>query len=96
MTIRDLDEDYNTGKLSSDAYETEREYWSAQGVQLLQQLQVKGINVSAVNKTAKASHSSQKESDPEQVLDEAIEDAIRAYVQASSSTAAPTSSERAH
>lgn len=38
-TIRDLDEDYNTGKLEPDTYKSERSYWTEQGIALLQQLE---------------------------------------------------------
>ncbi|MCY3834523.1 MAG: hypothetical protein OXG85_16035 [Chloroflexi bacterium] len=36
--IRDLDEDYSTGKISELAYTTEREVWVARGIRLLRAL----------------------------------------------------------
>ena len=40
--IRDLDEDFNTGKLHREDYDPERERWVARGVTLLQQLEAVG------------------------------------------------------
>lgn len=36
--IRDLDEDYSTGKMQAADYETEREEWAQRGVQVLKAL----------------------------------------------------------
>jgi hypothetical protein len=36
--IRDLDEDYSTGKMGTDDYQTEREIWVGRGVQVLKTL----------------------------------------------------------
>lgn len=36
--IRDLEEDYSTGKISEEAYTTERELWVARGIRLLRAL----------------------------------------------------------
>jgi hypothetical protein len=34
-TIRDLDEDFSTGKIQEDDYQRERQYWLERGVQIL-------------------------------------------------------------
>jgi len=36
--IRDLDEDFSTGKISEEAHQTEREVWVARGIRLLRAL----------------------------------------------------------
>ncbi|MCY4145441.1 MAG: c-type cytochrome biogenesis protein CcmI [Chloroflexi bacterium] len=36
--IRDLDEDFATGKLSAQSYHEEREAWAQRGIELLRQL----------------------------------------------------------
>ena len=41
-TIRDLDEDHLTGKLSEDDYQAERGYWKEQGVAVRLALDVTG------------------------------------------------------
>lgn len=38
-SVRDLDEDYSTGKIRPDDYNRERELWTARGVQVLQALE---------------------------------------------------------
>ena len=74
-TIRDLDEDHNTGKLAPETYQREREYWTEQGILLLQQLEpdadTSSAETSAVEQPERAS--------AEQALDEAIEKAIAEY-----------------
>lgn len=37
-TIRDLDEDFSTGKVSSETYERERAFWTERGIAMLQKL----------------------------------------------------------
>jgi len=37
-TIRDLDEDFNTGKVSAETYERERAFWTERGIAMLQEL----------------------------------------------------------
>ncbi len=63
--IRDLDEDYSTGKIGSDDYEVEREKWTQRGIQILRTMDKQGsIEVdTAGGETA----------------DDAIEAAIAAY-----------------
>lgn len=84
-TIRDLDEDYNTGKLRPDVYQQDREYWAAEGIKLLEQLDPKAAAAEAA--TSKPQRRSQRTEQPveaDRVLDDAIEDAILAYRRAQS------------
>lgn len=39
MTVRDLDEDYQVGKLPQDVYEAERARWAEHGAKLLQMIE---------------------------------------------------------
>ena len=72
-TIRDLDEDHNTGKLAPETYQQERVYWMEQGVLLLQQLEPD-------TPSADTSPDEQAEKpDADAALDEAIEKAIAEY-----------------
>ncbi len=73
--IRDLDDDYNAGKLSRAEYSANRERWAAEGVQLLQQLEHFGIEPSA-----KAKHDSPDAA--QRALDDAVEEAISKYAKA--------------
>jgi hypothetical protein len=73
-TIRDLDEDYNTGKLPQATYERERGFWAEQGVAMLQELEPDAE--AAVQQSAAAQQDNRQ---ADEVLDQAIEDAIRAY-----------------
>ena len=49
--IRDLDEDFQTGKLDAETYQEERAEWSSRGVQTLRRLEEMGISGSAVPAT---------------------------------------------
>lgn len=82
-SIRDLDEDFNTGKLQEDVYQQERAYWADRGVQVLQQLdpQAKQQVIEKTNGNGKAK-AEKPQTDADAVLDDAIEDAILAYRQA--------------
>lgn len=78
--IRELDDDYNVGKVTPEVYQRERAQWTEQGVQLLQALEQSAPAVKArVNRTVKAQPAAET---PEQVLDQAVEQAIAAYVKA--------------
>lgn len=66
-TIRDLDEDFNTGKLAPDTYQAERSYWTEQGIALLQQLEPQE---EAAKKSSKK---------PVDNSDDEVEKAIAAY-----------------
>lgn len=66
--IRDLDEDFATGKINEDDYRAEREVWAQRGIQLLRvrdQLEREGSSAAAGK-------------DAEQI-DQAIEEAVAAY-----------------
>lgn len=63
--IRDLEEDFSTGKMNPDDYEAEREMWVQRGIQLLKALaQLNGQN---------------ELSDDEPNPDDAVENVIAAY-----------------
>lgn len=79
-TIRDLDDDFQTGKLSETEYRQEREYWAEMGVRLLRQLDPNGAPAGEPA-PARAANAA------DQVLDEAIEHAIQQYLQAARSEA---------
>ncbi len=87
--IRDLDEDYNLGKLQQADYTAERASWAAQGAAVLEALEkLTGSPMRAV-KTSKTSKAARQQpepaeagSDPDMVLDAAIEQAIAKYVEA--------------
>lgn len=67
--IRDLDEDFTTGKISESDYQEEREVWVHRGIRLLRvqdQLDAQGSLIDTQN--AGASN-----------IDDAIENAIKAY-----------------
>ncbi len=83
-TIRDLDEDYNTGKLQDDVYEQERVYWADRGVQVLQLLdpQVQQEVQARVTGAPESHEEELPANEADAVLDDAIENAILAYRQA--------------
>lgn len=74
--IRDLDEDYHTGKLNPDSYQEERAYWTEQGIKLLQKIEPDNDIQLPVEE-----HSEEPD-EADAVLDDAIEQAIAAYRQA--------------
>lgn len=72
--IRDLDEDHSTGKMNTEDYETERESWVQQGVQILKALdQIKDKHISAPRHTDRGAI--------DRAADDAIEAAIASYKQ---------------
>lgn len=73
--IRDLDEDHQTGKLDPDDYQREREYWTEEGIVLLQQLDPDGNGVKVAEKLL----DEPEQSDADEALDDAIEKAIADY-----------------
>ena len=79
LTVRDLDEDFQVGKLSEEAYASERTQWVEHGAALLEALEKAG-GAPKKNKHAKAKPK------PEPVTvsasDDAVEQAIAAYVRA--------------
>ncbi len=66
--IRDLDEDYNTGKIGEADYREEREVWVHRGIRLLR-----------VQDSLDAKHSLVSPADAAEEIDRAIETAISAY-----------------
>lgn len=71
--IRDIDEDYQTGKLAPDNYQEERAYWTEQGIKLLQKIEPD--NEAELHVGAKSDKA-------DEVLDAEIEKAIAAYREA--------------
>ena len=82
-SIRDLDEDHLTGKLAQADYELERGHWAEQGVAILQELEKYGVKKPTKPSKAvsrqKAAPTTQV--DPDAQLDDAIEQAIAAYIE---------------
>jgi hypothetical protein len=70
-TIRDLDEDHQTGKLAPDTYQRERAYWTEQGILLLQKLEPDAEALSTESEVDNAGDSD--------ALDDAVERAIAEY-----------------
>jgi hypothetical protein len=75
--IRDLDEDYATGKIQQDGYVFEREQWVQRGIQILMALD-------EVDSTAEPAHAST--ADVERSIDNRIEAAVRAHRQQAAKT----------
>ena len=85
-SIRDLDDDYLTGKLTQTDYEMEREHWAEQGVAILQELEKYGIKKSSkAFKSNKVQKQIPTDVDPDAQLDDAIEQAIAAYIESTHS-----------
>lgn len=76
-TIRDLDEDHQTGKLAPDTYQRERSYWTEQGILLLQKIEP---DTKADEDVSIVENDADKVADA--ALDDAIEKAIADYRQA--------------
>ena len=66
--IRDLDEDFATGKINEDDYRAEREVWAQRGIRLLR-----------VQDQLKREASSPAAGADEERIDRAIEEAVAAY-----------------
>ncbi len=85
-SLRDVDEDHLTGKLSETDYEAERAYWMEQGAAVLQALEQAGGQLRGkAAKAAKAAKAMQSEpsaqaADPDAMLDDAIEQTIANYI----------------
>lgn len=86
-TIRDLDDDFNTGKLAEDVYQTERAQWSERGVALLQALEQadtsKTVKAKAAGKSANGK-AAPTDAPADKALDDAVEQAIANYIKAKS------------
>jgi hypothetical protein len=79
--LRDVDEDHLTGKLAQTDYETERAYWTNQGVTVLQALEQAGGKLPKQRKPAAAAAAAAAEApDADAQLDEAIEKTIANYI----------------
>lgn len=85
-SIRDLDDDHLTGKLTEDDYEMEREHWTEQGVAILQELEKHGVKKpSKAFKASKTQKQVPTDVDPDAQLDDAIEQAIADYIESTHS-----------
>lgn len=79
LTVRDLDEDYQVGKLSQEAYAAERAHWVERGAALLEALEKAG---GTVKKSKRAKAQSNSGSASASASDDPVEQAIAAYVRA--------------
>ena len=80
VTVRDLDEDYHVGKLTQEVYETERQRWIEHGALLLQKLE------ETAEGDAKKNSKRRKTVEPTVSEEDAVEQAIAAYVRAREQT----------
>jgi hypothetical protein len=81
-TIRDIDEDYQLGKLPQEAYAELREQWAERGAAVLEALdKLDGHKAKKKKKTEEVAAT-----DADAALDEAIEQAIANYVKAKSNS----------
>jgi hypothetical protein len=80
MTIRDLDEDYQVGKLDAESYHEERELWAGRGVEVLEALEKAGGAKFKADRRKTAAPVTN--ADPDSELDSALEQAIARYVTA--------------
>ncbi len=80
-TIRDLDDDYQTGKLAQDTYQTERAVWAERGVQILQKLEALNVTPAPAAKNNKRREAVAPVAPvvADAALDEAVEEAIAKY-----------------
>lgn len=75
-TVRDLDEDFSTGKINEDEYQADRESWMERGVKILAALNETADSVPAATKAeVKSANASQRVA-----LDDDIDAAIEAAV----------------
>ncbi|MBE2270398.1 MAG: hypothetical protein IAE80_19335 [Anaerolinea sp.] len=77
MTVRDLDEDYQVGKLSQETYAAERARWTEHGAMLLEMIEQKNGEGKKSSKRSKPAPETASAAD-----DDAVEQAIAAYVRA--------------
>ncbi len=78
LTIRELDEDFHTGKLSEEVYTSERAVWSEQGVTLLQSLE--RLNGQPSTRSAEVPRTAEQGTQIDKELDDAVEQVIANYV----------------
>lgn len=83
--IRDLDEDFRTGKFTQATYEQERAEWTERGVDLLQQLEADGIvttrDIAATIQQHTAADDQARHSADTADVDQAIEQLLADYRQ---------------
>lgn len=84
--IRDMDEDYQVGKLNKEEYELNRSRWAEQGVKLLQSIEAHDGH-KPIARQGKAQRSNTnpvaaKQNQADKALDDAIEQAVAAYTKA--------------
>lgn len=90
--IRDLDDDFQTGKLAQETYQAERAIWAERGVQVLQKIEAADATPAPKNNAKRRDTTPVGGFAPPAVaadaaLDEAVEEAIAKYRKAKSSTA---------
>lgn len=73
-SIRDLDEDFQIGKIDAETHQREREYWAEQGVALLKEIEADIARSGGPRRRLK-----NEDARADQALDAAIEEAIMAY-----------------
>jgi hypothetical protein len=79
--IRDMDEDYQVGKLAKEEYELNRGRWAEQGVKLLQSIEALDGHKSE-ERAGKPQRTANKPNQADKALDDAIEQAVAAYTKA--------------
>lgn len=86
-SLRDVDEDHLTGKLSDADYEVERAHWTDQGVTILQALEdlggkpeTKRRQAFKQDQPAAATANPEASADADAMLDDAIEQTIAQYI----------------
>ncbi|MEO8391840.1 MAG: hypothetical protein ABI700_02505 [Chloroflexota bacterium] len=79
-SLRDVDEDHLTGKLAQQDYESERTYWTTQGVAVLEALEKLGGKKPAKTQKPIPSEPPAIAADPDAMLDDAIEQTIATYI----------------
>jgi hypothetical protein len=82
ITIRDLDEDYQVGKLDAAQYQAERELWAGRGVEVLEALEKAGGAKFKGDRRKAAAPAPAVSADADGELDAALEQAIARYVTA--------------
>lgn len=73
-SIRDLDEDFQIGKLDAETHQREREFWTERGVALLKEIEADIARSGGPRRKMTGS-----DGKADQALDSAIEEAILAY-----------------
>lgn len=84
-SIRDLDDDFATGKIAQVDYNTERERWAERGVQVLAALDQAGIAPANARNEAQRAAAEANASAPE-AIDDAIEAAVAQYLRTAKSS----------